>query len=71
MAISNNPIGRADMLAWLSLEGDDVNTYDDMSDHDLRVLYEERRNTSDDYIDNYGKPLKQMSETWNKDKEKK
>jgi hypothetical protein len=71
MSIENNPIGRTDMLSWLNTQGDDATNYDDMSDHELRVLYEERRNTSDDYLDDYNQPLKQMGKNWVKDKEKK
>lgn len=53
MNFSSNPTERVDMLAWLALQGDDTKDYDNMSDHELRVLYEERKKASDDYIDNY------------------
>jgi|ASRK01.1.fsa_nt_gi hypothetical protein len=68
MTYFSNSLGRTDMLAWLSLQGDDVKDYDEMSDDELRVLYEERVKTSDDYIDDYKDPLKQMSKSWNEDK---
>lgn len=68
MTYFSNSLGRTDMLAWLSLQGDDVKDYDEMSDDELRVLYEERVKTSDDYIDDYKDPLKQMSKSWDEDK---
>lgn len=68
MTYFSNSLGRTDMLAWLSLQGDDVKDYDEMSDDELRVLYEERRKSSDDYIDDYKDPLKQMRKSWDEDK---
>jgi hypothetical protein len=68
MTYFSNSLGRTDILAWLSLQGNDVKDYDEMSDDELRVLYEERVKTSDDYIDDYKDPLKQMSKSWDEDK---
>ncbi len=53
MNYNTNPIGRIDMIAWLSLQDKEPINYDEMSDDEIRVLYEERRKGSDDYIDNY------------------
>lgn len=68
MSIENNPIGRTDMLSRLALREEDISKYEDMSDQELRVLYEERLKTSDDYLDDYNEPLKQMSKHWDENK---
>jgi len=53
MTYFSNSLGRTDMIAWLSLQDKEPINYDEMSDDEIRVLYEERRKGSDDYIDEY------------------
>ena len=62
MSYSNIPVPRAQILAWLSTQGDDVKDYEDMSDHEIRVMYEERRKGDPDYIDEYNEPTNPLDD---------
>ncbi len=49
----HSPLGRADMLGWLALQGEDITHLDKASDDDVKKAYDDYR-ASDAYIDQYG-----------------